>query len=126
MILRDVIRDRRIPQSVRQILKIEAGMNDLVVLPVILVLIAVSLNEVGGTLGWLDFMARLLLLGPAIGFVIGGLGSWLMARVERAMADDRRTHTLGECVWETEEETQTGNPNRQNHRQAAEKRRAAS
>ncbi len=85
VILRDVIRDRRIPQSVRQVLKIEAGMNDLVVLPVILVLIAVSLNEVGGTLGWLDFMARLLLLGPAIGFAIGGLGSWLMARVERAM-----------------------------------------
>jgi NhaP-type Na+/H+ or K+/H+ antiporter len=29
VILRDVIRDRRIPQSVRQVLKIEAGMNDL-------------------------------------------------------------------------------------------------
>ncbi len=94
VILRDVIRDRRIPQSVRQVLKIEAGMNDLVVLPVILVLIAVSLNEVGGTLGWLDFMARLLLLGPAIGFAIGGLGSWLMSRVEKSVGARREYQAL--------------------------------
>jgi sodium/hydrogen antiporter len=95
VILRDVIRDRRIPQSVRQVLKIEAGMNDLVVLPVILVLIAVALNEVGGgTLGWLDFMARLLLLGPAIGFAIGGLGSWLMSRVERSVGVRREYQAL--------------------------------
>ena len=38
VVLREIVRDRRIPRSVRQILQIEAGMNDLVVLPVILVL----------------------------------------------------------------------------------------
>ena len=94
VILRDVIRDRRIPQSVRQVLKIEAGMNDLVVLPVILVLIAVSLGEVNGAWSWLDFMVRLLVLGPAIGFAIGGLGSSLMARVDRAMGMRREYQAL--------------------------------
>ena len=94
IILRDVIRDRRIPRSVRQVLKIEAGMNDLVVLPVILVLIAVSLGELGGLWSWLDFMARLLLLGPAVGFAIGGAGSWLMSRVERSVGARREYQAL--------------------------------
>ena len=37
VVLREIVRDERIPRPVRQILKIEAGMNDLVVLPVVLV-----------------------------------------------------------------------------------------
>ncbi|MAG37178.1 MAG: hypothetical protein CL878_13170 [Dehalococcoidia bacterium] len=82
VVLREIVRDERIPRSVRQIMKIEAGMNDLVVLPVILVLIAVAQAEVGNVAGWVGFMARLLLLGPLVGFVVGGLGSWLMARAD--------------------------------------------
>ena len=31
VVLREIVRDRRIPRSVRQVLKIEAGMNDLIV-----------------------------------------------------------------------------------------------
>ena len=42
VVLRDIVRDPRIPRSVRQVLKIEAGTNDLVVLPVVLILIAVA------------------------------------------------------------------------------------
>ncbi len=83
VVLRDIVRDRRIPRSVRQILRIEAGTNDLVVLPVVLVLIAVARGEVGETADWAVFLTRLLIVGPAIGFVIGGFGSWLVARVDR-------------------------------------------
>ena len=66
-------------------------MNDMVVLPVILVLTAVALGEVDHAAGWAEFMARLLLLGPAIGFAVGGAGSWLMARVD-ARTPIRREH----------------------------------
>ncbi len=41
VVLRDVIRDERIPRSVRRALGVEAGMNDIVVLPIVLILIAV-------------------------------------------------------------------------------------
>ena len=85
VVLREILRDGRIPRSVRQVLKIEAGTNDLVVLPVILVLIAVARDAVGGTAAWTEFLARLLLLGPGIGFAIGGLGSWLMSEMNRRM-----------------------------------------
>jgi NhaP-type Na+/H+ or K+/H+ antiporter len=66
--LREILRDGRIPLSMRQILQIEAGMNDIVVLPVILILIAVAQAEVGSIGGWAQFLSRLLLVGPLIGF----------------------------------------------------------
>ncbi|MGH9369346.1 MAG: cation:proton antiporter, partial [Thermoanaerobaculia bacterium] len=42
VVLRDVVRDQRLPRSIRQALTVEAGTNDLVVLPVVLVGIAVA------------------------------------------------------------------------------------
>ena len=80
VILREILSDERIPRPVRQVLKIEAGTNDLVVLPVILILIAVAQSEISAPLEWAGFLFRLLILGPAVGFIIGGLGSWLMVK----------------------------------------------
>ena len=83
VVLREVIRDTRIPRSIRQALRIEAGMNDIVVLPTILILIAVA-GSVSSTLGdWSSFLAKLLILGPAIGFAIGGIGSWAMFQIDK-------------------------------------------
>ena len=80
VILREILSDERIPRPVRQVLKIEAGTNDLVVLPVILILIAVAQSEIGAPLEWAGFLFKLLILGPAVGFIIGGIGSWLMVK----------------------------------------------
>ena len=91
VVLRELVRDPRIPRSVRQILKIEAGTNDIIVLPVILVLIAVAQAQDRDMAEWGVFLAQLLLLGPVIGFAIGGLGSWLMNRVDARM-NIRRAH----------------------------------
>jgi NhaP-type Na+/H+ or K+/H+ antiporter len=67
------------------VLKIEAGMNDLVVLPVVLVLIAVATDQGSGIGGWSVFLVKLLLLGPAIGFAVGGAGSWVMSWMDKKM-----------------------------------------
>ena len=91
VVLRAIVRDPRIPRSVRQVLKIEAGTNDIVVLPVVLILIAVAAHEAGGALDWAGFTAKLLLLGPVIGFAVGGVGSWLMTLVDTRMGI-RREH----------------------------------
>ena len=91
VVLRGIVRDERIPRSVRQILKIEAGMNDIVVLPVVLILIAVAQSATSGAGEWAGFLLKLLLLGPAIGFAVGGGGSWLMTRVD-SIASVRREY----------------------------------
>lgn len=94
VVLREIIRDRRIPRSVRQTLKIEAGTNDIVILPVVLVLIAVAQEEMSSAVGWVGLLARLLLIGPGIGMAIGGLGSWLMTQADKRMGIRREHQAL--------------------------------
>jgi NhaP-type Na+/H+ or K+/H+ antiporter len=84
VVLRDVVRDRRLPGAVRQALKVEAGTNDVVVLPLIVVLATIARGEVGDPSDWLLFALQLLVIGPAAGFAVGAVGSKLML-----MADAR-------------------------------------
>jgi NhaP-type Na+/H+ or K+/H+ antiporter len=83
VVLREIVRDQRIPRSVRQVLRIEAGTNDIVVLPVLLVLIAVKQGDATSVGAWAEFLGKLLILGPAVGFAVGGVGAWAMSRVDR-------------------------------------------
>ena len=85
VMLREILRDDRIPRPVRQILKLEGGMNDIVVLPVVLILIAVSSAQVGGLAQWTPFLLKLLVLGPLFGAAVGGIGAWCMSRVDARM-----------------------------------------
>jgi NhaP-type Na+/H+ or K+/H+ antiporter len=82
VVLRDVVRNERIPRSVRQALNIEAGTNDIVVLPILLVLIAVANAEAAGAASWAVLMAKILLLGPAVRFAIGAGAAWLMSKAD--------------------------------------------
>ena len=82
VVLRDVIRNEGIPRSVRRALSIEAGMNDLVVLPIVLVLIAVLRADVGGAGEWVRFLAQLLILSPLVGLAIGGVGAYAMGKTD--------------------------------------------
>ena len=94
VILRDIIREERIPRSIRQILKIEAGLNDLVVLPAIVVLIALAGSEGRSAADWTRFGVELIIVGPAIGFAIGGGGSWLVGKVDAAIGIRREHQAL--------------------------------
>lgn len=91
VVLHDVIRDERIPRSIRRVLSIEAGTNDIVVLPVVLILIALLTAEAGGALDWAGFLARLFILSPLVGLLVGGVGAWLMSRAD-AYFRIRREH----------------------------------
>ena len=94
VVLREIVRDRRIPRSIRQTLKLEAGMNDIIVLPVILILIAVANDEASDAAGWLILVVKLLLLGPVIGFAVGGAGSWLVSKIDARMTIRREYQAL--------------------------------
>lgn len=82
VVLRDVIRNEHIPRAVRRALSVEAGMNDLVVLPIVLTLIALLQADGGGEMNWGMFLLRILVLSPAIGLAVGGLGAWLMGTAD--------------------------------------------
>ena len=82
VVLRDVVREERIPSSVRQALNIEAGTNDIVVLPTLLILIALANAEASGAAGWVVLVGEVLILGPVIGFAIGAGAAWLMSKAD--------------------------------------------
>ncbi len=83
VVVRDIVRDKRIPGAIREALTLEAATNDLVVLPIVLVTIAVERAHAVGFGAWVVLLGKLLLIGPAIGFGIGALGAWLMMRADR-------------------------------------------
>lgn len=94
VVLRDVLRDDRIPRSVRRALNVEAGMNDIVVLPIVLILIAILRAEVGGAADWLRFLGQLLILSPLVGLAVGGVGAWLMGRADAKFGIRREYQAL--------------------------------
>lgn len=75
-----VVSDKAVPQRVRQALNVESGLNDGLVLPVVLVLIAV-VTGTGATSGsTFELVGRQLALGVLIGAGVGGLGGRLVRR----------------------------------------------
>lgn len=83
VVLRDIVHDERIPSAVRRALSLEAGMNDVIVLPTVIILAAVAAGDVGGGLEWARFLGELMLLGPALGALVGWTGAALMAEVDQ-------------------------------------------
>jgi sodium/hydrogen antiporter len=94
VVLRDVVRNERIPRSVRRALSIEAGTNDIVVLPILLVLIAVANVEAASAVGWATLLAQVLVLGPLVGFAVGAVGAWLMSKADAAFGISREYQAL--------------------------------
>ncbi len=83
VVLRDVLRDDRIPRSVRRALGIEAGMNDVVVLPIVLILIALLNGTISGMGDAIGFLVRILIVSPLVGLGVGYIGARLMGEADR-------------------------------------------
>jgi NhaP-type Na+/H+ or K+/H+ antiporter len=95
IVLRDVVRDQRIPRSVRRTLTIEAGTNDIIVLPIVLIAIQLALAPTGGGPGyWTGFLVRLLVLSPLVGLLVGGVGAWLMGKADARYSIRREYQAL--------------------------------
>ena len=84
VLLRDVTRDGRIPLSVRHALSVEAGTNDLIVLPLTLFLALLASGAARSGEDWARFGFSMLVLGPAVGIAIAWLAikavDWLRRR----------------------------------------------
>lgn len=94
VVLRDIVRNQNVPRSVRRALSVEAGMNDLVVLPIVLVLIALLTAQSNTAWDWATFLARILILSPLIGLTVGGIGSWVIGWLDSRMGISREYQAL--------------------------------
>ena len=94
IVLRDILRDGRIPRAVRSALRVEAGMNDVIVLPIVLALIAIARQEINGAGDWLVFGARLLIVSPIVGLLVGGIGGWIIGKADARYSIRREYQAL--------------------------------
>lgn len=93
-----LVRDRRIPAKVRDVLNVESGYNDGIVSPLFLfALILVGTNSVSRTpMEALGTTVPAAVRAVVAGFVIGALVAWLMNRADRAhwMTEQSRRITV--------------------------------
>ncbi len=77
-----VVSNPRVPVRVRQALNVESGLNDGLVLPVLLICLALAgaAETTDGAASWARFVVLQLTVGPAVGAVVGLAGGWLVDR----------------------------------------------
>ncbi|MEX2283870.1 MAG: cation:proton antiporter [Gemmatimonadota bacterium] len=71
VLLRSVLRNPKVPVAVSQALRMESGLNDAVLLPVLLIAMTVAQREASSLGSYAVTLGRLLVLGPAAGAIIG-------------------------------------------------------
>ena len=86
VLLRSALRSRALPDGVRVALRLETGLNDIILLPIVVVAMLAwgASAHAGETPHLLRSVVGLFLLGPALGVVVGWLGisalSWVRRR----------------------------------------------
>ena len=76
-----VVNSPRVPVRIRQALNVESGLNDGIVLPIVLILLARAavVGEPGNATFWLTFAARQVIVGPLVGVGVGYVGGYLVS-----------------------------------------------
>jgi sodium/hydrogen antiporter len=98
VLLRSVLRSRGFPQVPRTALRIETGMNDVVLLPIVVLAIlamrgsATSTAVTGEEIG--QSLVGLFLLGPALGALVGWLGIVLLGQIRSRIGVRRDYESL--------------------------------
>jgi len=75
-----VVEDTSVPLRVRQALNVESGLNDGLVLPVVLVLVTLAGGTTGQQESWPVIAAQQVGLGALVGIVVGGVGALVLRR----------------------------------------------
>lgn len=96
VMMRGLLRGPDVPGVARQVLSLESGLNDLVLLPVVLIGMAVlqGTRLPGAEHSWASAGVKLFLLGPGAGVVIGFAGVAILERVRRWMGVRRDYESL--------------------------------
>jgi len=85
VLLKGLLRRPELPAGARQALRLESGLNDVVLLPIVLVALALIGGSTGGGASWARLGLDLLLLGPGAGVLVGlvalGALEWMRRRL---------------------------------------------
>jgi sodium/hydrogen antiporter len=94
VLLRTVLRHRQLPDSVRVALRIESGMNDVVLLPIVIIAMLLAGTSVGEAVSIPRAAIGLFLLGPVVGALVGWIGIVTLVRVRDSVGVRRDYESL--------------------------------
>jgi NhaP-type Na+/H+ or K+/H+ antiporter len=94
VLLKSVLRARDLPNVARQALRIESGVNDAVLLPVVLVAMAFLSQSAGASPDWARFAIDLLILGPGAGIAVGLVSVATLDLIRRRIGISRDYESL--------------------------------
>lgn len=83
-----------VPTAARQALRLESGLNDLVLLPIVLVAISLGAGVAGGVGVWARLLTGQLLLGPLAGVVVGFVAVGLLEGMRKRFGIRRDYESL--------------------------------
>ena len=92
VMMRGLLRSGNVPAAARQVLALESGLNDLVLLPIVLTAMALLGGNAGGQ--WGRTALSLFLVGPGAGIAVGFIGVVLLDRARRAVGVRRDYESL--------------------------------
>jgi sodium/hydrogen antiporter len=98
VLLRAVLRNPRVPESVRQGLRLESSLNDAVLLPIVLIAMAIAMEGRSTYMHIAMTVGRLLVVAPVVGALVGLLCIYLLELVRRRVGmrrDYESLYTLG-------------------------------
>ncbi len=97
-----VVSSPRVPVRIRQVINVEAGLNDGIMLPVITLFLALAVSgDSNSSTDWIEFALRQIGFGILLGILVGYAGGWLLDRyVKRGWVDGafRQLATLAIAV----------------------------
>jgi NhaP-type Na+/H+ or K+/H+ antiporter len=95
VLLRTVLRHGRLPETTRLALRTESGMNDVVLLPIVVIAMVLAAPAGGDTTGSVSrSLIGLFLLGPVVGALVGWIGIVTLVRVRDSIGVRRDYESL--------------------------------
>lgn len=92
VMMRGLLRSGDVPAAARQVLSLESGLNDLVLLPIVLG--AMALISGGASGHWVRAALNLFVVGPGAGIAVGFVGVVLLDRMRRWLGVRRDYESL--------------------------------
>lgn len=94
VLLRGVLRRPDLPADAKQGLVLESGLNDIVLLPIVLVAMTLASGDASAHTDWAKLLVSLFLLGPGAGVAIGLLAVGALDLVRRKLGVRRDYESL--------------------------------
>lgn len=95
VLLRGLLRRPDLPSAARQALRLESGLNDVVLLPIVLIAITLAVPSEGSAVAGIGgLLLKMLVISPGVGGFIAWVGIWLLGFMRKRVGVRRDYESL--------------------------------